>query len=84
MQVARDQPIQRIMVTSGTIFGDVESGLSAVCFGALTVTVKGARPGDSGFQTAAEWLTEMVEALGSGLWSRCLSIRWRRRWARRT
>lgn len=62
-QIMRDQPTPIIMVTSGTISSDVESGLSAIRFGALTVMPKPVGPGVRGFESGADRLTDMVKAL---------------------
>lgn len=62
-QIMRDRPTPIIMITAGTISSDVEAGLSAVRFGALTVIPKPAGPGVVGFEAAAGRLTEMVKAL---------------------
>jgi two-component system chemotaxis response regulator CheB len=62
-QIMRDRPTPIIMVTAGTISSDVEAGLSAVRFGALTVVPKPVGPGVPGFESGAGRLTEMVKAL---------------------
>lgn len=62
-QIMRDRPTPIIMITAGTISTDVEAGLSAIRFGALTVVPKPVGPGVVGFEAAARRLTEMVKAL---------------------
>lgn len=62
-QIMRDQPTPIIMVTASTSAGDVETGLSALRFGALTLLPKPVAPGTDGFDTAAERLTSMVKVL---------------------
>ena len=62
-QIMRDLPTPIVMVTAGTSPSDVEAGLSAVRFGALTVLPKPVGPGVAGYESSAERLTSMVKAL---------------------
>ena len=62
-QIMRTQPTPIIMVTAGTHPQDVEAGLSAVRFGALTVLPKPSSPGTPEFDTAAQRLITMIKAL---------------------
>lgn len=62
-QIMREQPTPIIMVTAGTSPADVEAGLSAIRFGALTVLPKPVAPGVPGFEAGADRLTSMVKAL---------------------
>lgn len=61
--IMRDTPTPIIMVTAGTTSSDVEAGLSAIRFGALTVVPKPVGPGVTGHEQSAERLTSMVKAL---------------------
>ena len=61
--IMRDTPTPIIMVTAGTTSNDVEAGLSAIRFGALTVVPKPTGPGLAGHRQSAERLTSMVKAL---------------------
>lgn len=61
--IMRDTPTPIIMVTGGTASSDVEPGLSAIRFGALTVVPKPAGPGLPGHKPSADRLTAMVKAL---------------------
>lgn len=62
-QIMREQPTPIIMVTAGTAPSDVEAGLSALRFGALTVLPKPVAPGVPGFEAAASRMTALVKAL---------------------
>jgi two-component system chemotaxis response regulator CheB len=62
-EIMRDVPTPIIMVTSGTSQSDVEAGLSAVRFGALTVLPKPFGPGVAGYEPAADRLVTMIKAL---------------------
>lgn len=62
-QIMRDQPTPIIIVTASTSSGDVETGLNALRFGALTLLPKPVAPGTEGFDAAAERLTSMVKVL---------------------
>lgn len=62
-QIMRDHPTPIVMVTAGTSPRDVEAGLSAVRFGALTVLPKPAGPGLDGSREDAARLTSIVKAL---------------------
>lgn len=62
-EIMRDVPTPIIMVTSGTSQSDVEAGLSAVRFGALTVLPKPFGPGVAGYESAADRLVSMIKAL---------------------
>lgn len=61
--IMRDTPTPIIMVTAGTTSSDVEAGLSAIRFGALTVVPKPVGPGSPGHRQSAERLTSMVKAM---------------------
>jgi two-component system chemotaxis response regulator CheB len=62
-QIMREQPTPIIMVTAGTAPSDVEAGLSALRFGALTVLPKPVAPGVHGFDEMAARMTSLVKAL---------------------
>lgn len=61
--IMREAPTPIIMVTGGTAHRDVETSLSAIRLGALTVLPKPSGPGVAGFDKAATHLTSMVKAL---------------------
>lgn len=61
--IMRDTPTPIIMVTAGTASKDVEAGLNAIRFGALTVVPKPVGPGTAGDRQSGERLTSMVKAL---------------------
>jgi two-component system, chemotaxis family, protein-glutamate methylesterase/glutaminase len=61
--IMRETPTPIIMVTAGTSSKDVEAGLNAIRFGALSVVPKPLGPEAPGFGGAAERLTSMVKAL---------------------
>lgn len=62
-QIMRDRPTPIIMVTAGDSSSGVETGLSALRFGALTVLPKPVGPGLDGHDAAAARLTSLVKAL---------------------
>lgn len=62
-QIMRERPTPIIMVTAGKSPVDVEAGLSALRFGALTVLPKPVAPGVDGFDAAAGRLISLVKAL---------------------
>lgn len=62
-QIMRERPTPIIMVTAGRSPTDVEAGLSALRFGALTVLPKPVAPGVDGFEAAAGRLISLVKAL---------------------
>ena len=62
-QIMRNVPTPIIMVTSGTSPSDVEAGLTAIRFGALTVLPKPVGPGLNGFDASVARLNSMVKAL---------------------
>jgi two-component system chemotaxis response regulator CheB len=62
-QIMREQPTPILMVTAGTRPGDVEVGLSALRFGALSVLPKPQALGTPEFDRAARHLVAMVKAL---------------------
>lgn len=62
-RIMRDQPTPIIMVTASTSDSDVEFGLSALRFGALTLLPKPVAPGTDGFEASVDRLTSMVKAL---------------------
>ncbi len=61
--IMRETPTPIIMVTAGTSSKDVEAGLNAIRFGALSVVPKPVGPEAPGFEGAADRLTSMVKAL---------------------
>ena len=62
-QIMRDRPTPIIMITAGTSPSDVEAGLSALRFGALTVLPKPVAPGVEGFEAAWTRVISLVKAL---------------------
>jgi two-component system chemotaxis response regulator CheB len=62
-QIMRERPTPIIVVTAGKDPTDVEAGLSALRFGALTVLPKPVGPGVDGFEASAQRLTSLVRAL---------------------
>jgi two-component system chemotaxis response regulator CheB len=62
-QIMRERPTPIIMVTAGKSPTDVEAGLSALRFGALTVLPKPVAPGVDGFEAAASKMLSLVKAL---------------------
>lgn len=62
-QIMREQPTPILMVTAGARPGDVEIGLSALRFGALSVLPKPTAVTAPGFDKAARHLVAMVKAL---------------------
>ena len=62
-QIMRDCPTPIVMVTAGTAADDVEVGLSALQFGALTVLPKPTGVGTREFDAAAQRLVDIVKAL---------------------
>lgn len=62
-QIMRDHPTPIVIVTAGSSTGDVEAGLSAIRFGALTVLPKPVGPGVNGAGEEAARLTALVKAL---------------------
>ena len=62
-QIMRERPTPIIMVTAGTAPRDVEAGLSALRFGALTVLTKPVLPGLNGADPAAGRMVSLIKAL---------------------
>ena len=62
-QIMRERPTPIIIVTAGSAPGDVETGLSALRFGALTVLPQPGAPGDDGFETSARRMAALIKAL---------------------
>lgn len=62
-QIMRDVPTPIILVTPGTAQGEVEAGLSALRFGALTVLPKPMGSGTPSSDAAARRLVDLVKAL---------------------
>jgi two-component system chemotaxis response regulator CheB len=62
-EIMRAEPTPIIMVTGGTQPRDVEAGLSAIRFGALTVLPKPPGPGAAGHHVGSQRLVTMVKAL---------------------
>lgn len=62
-QIMREQPTPIIMVTADARATDVEAGLSAVRFGALSVLPKPTAAGTPQFEADAQRLVAMVKAL---------------------
>lgn len=62
-QIMREVPTPIVMVTAGTQPHDVEIGLSALRFGALTVLPKPSGPETAEFQERAQRMVAMVKAL---------------------
>ncbi len=61
--IMRETPTPIIMVTAGVTPKDIEAGLNAIRFGALSVVPKPVGPEAPGFEGSAERLTSMVKAL---------------------
>jgi two-component system chemotaxis response regulator CheB len=62
-QIMRDRPTPIIMITAGTAPSDVEAGMSALRFGALTVLPKPVLPGVNGADPAGRRMVSLVKAL---------------------